>query len=80
MAKLSGLGMFDPEWTAASLAPVVEGVLDAFGPQRVMWGSNFPVDKLYRPYRELFEALAGLVPEPMHAAIFAGTARRFYRL
>ncbi len=80
MAKLSGLGMFDPEWTAASLAPVVEGVLGAFGPQRVMWGSNFPVDKLYRPYRELFEALAGLVPEPMHAAIFAGTARRFYRL
>jgi predicted TIM-barrel fold metal-dependent hydrolase len=79
-AKLSGLGMFDPDWTRSSLAPILEGVLEAFGPSRTMWGSNFPVDKLYRSYRELLETVAELVPTTMHGAVFAGTARRFYRL
>jgi predicted TIM-barrel fold metal-dependent hydrolase len=78
--KLSGLGMFDPRWTRRSLAPIVDGVLETFGPARTMWGSNFPVDKLYRSYGELVDAVAGLVPAAMHADVFAGTARRFYRL
>jgi predicted TIM-barrel fold metal-dependent hydrolase len=79
-AKLSGLGMFDPGWTRDSLAPIVEGVLDAFGPDRVMWGSNFPVDRLYRAYRPLLETVAAMVPERMHAAVFEGTATRVYRI
>ena len=79
-AKISGLGMFDPQWTPASLAPIIEGVLAAFGPARTMWGSNFPVDKLYRSYRELIDAVARQVPRDMHEAVFAGTARAFYRL
>lgn len=78
--KLSGLGMFNPAWTAATLAPVVAGVLAAFGPERTMWGSNFPVDRLYRGYRPMLETMAALVPPAMHGAVFAGTARRFYRL
>lgn len=78
--KISGLGMFDPGWTPASLRPIVEGALAAFGPDRAMWGSNFPVDKLYRGYGELFDAVAAIVPEKDRPAVFAGTARRFYRL
>jgi predicted TIM-barrel fold metal-dependent hydrolase len=80
VAKLSGLGMTDPDWTPATLAPVVEAVLDAFGPDRTLWGSNFPVDKLYRSYRPLFEAVWACVPASDRPAVFAGTARRFYRL
>jgi predicted TIM-barrel fold metal-dependent hydrolase len=79
-AKISGLGMFDRQWTRSSLAPVVEGVLEAFGPTRTMWGSNFPVDKLYNGYRPLLETVASLVPDAMHAPVFAGTATSFYRL
>lgn len=79
-AKLSGLGMFDPAWTAASLRPVVDGVLEAFGAERVMWGSNFPVDRLYRGYRPLVETVAALVPDALHADVFERTATRFYRL
>lgn len=78
--KLSGLGMFNPAWTADSLAPLVEAVLAAFGPTRTMWGSNFPVDGLYRGYRPLLETLASLVPPEQHDHVFAGTARRVYRL
>jgi predicted TIM-barrel fold metal-dependent hydrolase len=80
VCKLSGLGMFNPAWTPEDLAPIIDGVLQAFGPDRVLWGSNFPVDKLYRPYRALFEAVWARVPEANREAVFAVTAARFYRL
>jgi len=78
--KLSGLGMFEHDWTEASLAPLVERVLDAFGPQRVMWGSNFPVDSLTSDYARLFTTLQRLVPPHMHADVFRETALKFYDL
>ena len=80
VCKLSGLGMFDPDWTPASLAPIIDTVLQCFGPERVMWGSNFPVDRLYRDYRSLFMAIWNQVPEAARPAVFGGTASRFYRL
>lgn len=52
--KISGLGMFDHDWTVDSLRPVFDTVLEAFGPQAVMFGSNFPVDKLYGAYDKLW--------------------------
>lgn len=80
VCKLSGLGMFDPHWTAKTLAPIAEGVLHAFGADRVMWGSNFPVDKLYRGYRDTFDALRQAVPEHARDRVFGLNAARFYRL
>lgn len=80
MCKLSGLGMFDPLWTRRSLSPVVEGVIQTFGAERVMWGSNFPVDKLYRDYRSLFRTVRDIVPPAFHDAVFGDVAARFYRL
>lgn len=79
VCKISGLGMFDPDWTPQSLAPIVEGVLEAFPHDRIMWGSNFPVDRLYRDYRALFAAIRDIIPEASHTAIFGETAMRFYR-
>ena len=78
--KLSGLGMFDRDWTRESLAPIVGTVLEVFGPKRVMWGSNFPVDKLYRSYEESLSALLTIVPTSMHEQVFRSTAERFYRI
>jgi predicted TIM-barrel fold metal-dependent hydrolase len=78
--KLSGLGMFDPDWTGQSLDRIVTPVLEIFGAERVMWGSNFPVDKLYRSYRALFDAIWSLIPADDREQVFGGTARRFYRL
>jgi predicted TIM-barrel fold metal-dependent hydrolase len=78
--KLSGFGMFDPAWTAETLRPLVAGVLQAFGAERTMWGSNFPVDKLYRDYSSLFGTLLALVPPAAQDDVFRGTATAFYRL
>ncbi len=76
--KLSGLGMFDHDWTTDSLAPVVERCLDQFTPDRLMFGSNFPVDSLYSDYRRLTASLKTLVPVSAHSPVFGGTAERFY--
>jgi len=78
--KLSGFGMFDANWNRDSIAPLVEGCLELFGPDRCMFGSNFPVDKLFSDYARVFDSLMSLVPAEMHAAVFSDTAERFYRL
>ena len=78
--KISGLGMFEPDWTTDTMAPVIDHILDAFGPKRTMWGSNFPVDKLFGPFDRALEAVASRVPEADRDAVFRGAATRFYRL
>ncbi|NOD35843.1 MULTISPECIES: amidohydrolase [unclassified Ruegeria] len=78
--KLSGLGMFDHKWTAESVRPIVDECLAQFGANRVMFGSNFPVDKLYGDYASLMQAYHDLVPAEVHSAVFSQTAARFYDL
>jgi predicted TIM-barrel fold metal-dependent hydrolase len=81
--KLSGFGMFDHEWSARSIKPITDHVLDCFGSNRSMFGSNFPVDKLYRDYQSLyaayFEVTEGLTDDEK-AAVFAETSASFYRI
>jgi predicted TIM-barrel fold metal-dependent hydrolase len=77
VAKISGLGMLRP---AGNNAALVEGVLDSFGPSRSMWGSNVPVDALYRPWRALLAEAMAPIADGDRPAVFAETARRFYRL
>ena len=76
--KLSGLGMFDHNWQTENFRPIVETVLDQFGPDRVMFGSNFPVDKLYSDYAKLSAAYRKLIPQEMQVAVFSETAAKFY--
>ena len=78
--KLSGLGMFDHHWTPGTLRPVVQEVIAQFGPDRIMFGSNFPVDSLYSDYATLIDAMRSLVPEAMHKGVFHATAAEFYGL
>lgn len=80
VCKLSGLGMFDHNWIKAGFRPIVDEVLGQFGPDRVMFGSNFPVDKLYSDYARLADAYTSLLPEAAKDAVFHSTAARFYRL
>lgn len=82
--KLSGLVTEAPaDWALDDLRPFVDHVLDAFGPQRVMWGSDWPVCRLRASYDEWFDAseklTAGLSPSDRDE-VFGGTATRFYRL
>ena len=54
--KISGLGMFDHEWTVESFRPYVLQTLDFFGVERSMFASNFPVDKLFSDYVRVWTA------------------------
>ncbi len=76
--KLSGLGMFDHNWTHSGVEPIVTTVMDQFGPTRVMFGSNFPVDSLSSSFKELFERLTNLVGEKYFEDVFFKTAQRIY--
>lgn len=83
-AKLSGLdaGAADA-WTAATIAPYVECALELFGPERLMFGSDWPVANMrggYRKvWREINTALAGLSRDERDS-VLGGTAIAFYRL
>jgi predicted TIM-barrel fold metal-dependent hydrolase len=81
--KISGLGMFDLQWTTESIRPVVLETLEAFGPDRSMFASNFPVDKLFSSYAAVwkaFDAITSDLSEGDRAKLFRETAKRIYRL
>ena len=63
--------------------PYVETCIDAFGPQRAMFESNYPVDKWAGSYATLWNALKRLASgasDDEKRALFAGTAARVYRV
>ncbi|MEU6414280.1 amidohydrolase family protein [Microbispora sp. NPDC046933] len=84
-AKVSGLNTAaDPEsWTAGDLRPYVDHAMELFGPERLMFGGDWPVSILAGDYatvwRETNVLLAGL-SEADRAAVLGGTAARFYRI
>ncbi|MFI7382427.1 amidohydrolase family protein [Streptomyces sp. NPDC049813] len=79
VAKLSGMVTeADPAaWTVETLRPWAHTVLDAFGPGRVMFGSDWPVCTLAASYAQVVDVAAQLVGG-VDADVFAGTARRVY--
>lgn len=81
MCKLSGLiTEAAPGAAMESLAPYVEAALDLFGPERLVWGSDWPVILLNGTYRAWLELARSVVPARHHDAVFGGNALRFYRL
>lgn len=82
--KFSGLVTEAGEdWTVDDLRPYARHVLDVFGPERVMWGSDWPVCRLRAPYakwRAAAEALVAHLDDAARARVFGGTAAAFYRL
>ena len=94
--KLGGLGMRmfgfthhtgelppSSEELAAAWRPYIETCIAAFGPERAMFESNFPVDKGSGGYAALwnaFKRIAAGYSAAEKAALFSGTASKFYRL
>ncbi|MCV0428082.1 MAG: amidohydrolase family protein [Roseibium sp.] len=54
--KISGLAQADPNWTPESIRPLVDQVINVFGADRCLLGSNFPVEKLVSTYRTVWDA------------------------
>ncbi|MEU1590398.1 amidohydrolase family protein [Micromonospora sp. NPDC005710] len=84
-AKLSGLvtEVDAASWIPADLRPAVEHALDVFGPDRLMFGSDWPVCLLatsYARWVSVLDDLLGSLSEPERTAIWCRTAGRVYRL
>ena len=85
VCKLSGLATEAnwSSWDADTLRPAVEHVLEAFGPDRLMFGSDWPVCELAGPYGEILAAANKLTESCTSSEreqIFHRTATRVYRL
>jgi L-fuconolactonase len=84
ICKISGIVARVPkQWSAADLAPIVNHCLDAFGPERVVFGSDWPVCLNGAPLRDWVAALKQVIagrPITEHRLLLRENAVRFYRL
>lgn len=82
VCKLSGLVTEAARnWEIANLRPAVELVLHCFGPERILWGSDWPVVDLAGGFERWFAAAETLLADlsaDEKAAIFGGNAERVY--
>jgi predicted TIM-barrel fold metal-dependent hydrolase len=83
VSKLSGFGTFIHRNDAAHIGWLISETVRMFGAERCLFGSNFPIEKLWTDYSALVAAHragAGGLPAAEQAAIFHDTACRVYRL
>ncbi len=84
VAKLSGLDTAaGPGWTRAELRPSIDVALEAFGPDRLLFGSDWPVCRMFSTYGEVVGAAIDAVADLTTAerrAILGETAARVYGL
>jgi L-fuconolactonase len=78
--KLSGLVTEADwkSWTPEQIKPYVTRVLEWFGPERCMFGSDWPVCLLAAPYADVVEMMRSIIGDD--ANVFGGTATRVYAL
>lgn len=81
ICKISGLGMGDHDWTVESIRPWVLGCIEAFGVERCIFATNWPVDSLFSSYDAVIEAYTEIVAgfsEGERRDLFAGNTERLY--
>ncbi len=83
VCKLSGLAMPLGSMRAEALRPWLDFAIGAFGAERCMFASNFPVDSAAGSFDDLyttFDTVTSGLDDGSREALFAGTAERVYRL
>jgi L-fuconolactonase len=85
VCKVSGIvASAEPgKWTSDDLAPIIDHTLEVFGPDRVMFGGDWPVCTLAATYRQWLDALKAVVrerPAEEQRKLFHDSAVRFYGL
>jgi predicted TIM-barrel fold metal-dependent hydrolase len=81
--KLSGLGTFAHASTIEVMQETVLNTVQMFGADRCLYGSNFPIEKLWTDYASLYRAFRGVIAELGEAEqvrILHDTAARLYRM
>lgn len=83
VSKLSALGTFIHRNDRSHIADVVGQTIEIFGADRCLFGSNYPIEKLWTSYADLVDAHRSVMSsfdEATQKAVFSGTAKRVYRL
>jgi predicted TIM-barrel fold metal-dependent hydrolase len=81
--KISGLGQPGMPWSVEANRGVVLDAIQIFGPDRVMFASNFPVDSLVASFGTIFAGFFEITEGFSAAerdAMFRGNAARLYRV
>lgn len=81
--KLSGLGTFVHACRDDVIGPIVKETVALFGADRCLFGSNFPIEKLWTDYATLYRTFRNAIAhlgEAEQSAILHGTAARLYRI
>ena len=81
--KISGLAMIDHTWSVDSIRPWVETCIEAFGVDRCMFATNWPLDSLYSNYETLVRAYREIVKSLDPAdqrRLFRENAEGYYRI
>lgn len=82
VCKVSGIAMTDTRFTLDSLRPWVRQCVETFGPDRILVGSNWPLDRLRGSYDAVMGHLRALISEdsaPDRDQMLRGTAHRVYQ-
>jgi predicted TIM-barrel fold metal-dependent hydrolase len=80
--KISGLGTFLHRCDRDAIRPVILETVEIFGADRCLFGSNFPIEKIWTDYATLFDVTASILDElnaGEKAAVLGETAKRIYR-
>ena len=81
--KISGFGIKGVGWPLDQQRPIIDALIDAFGPARCMFASNFPVDGLTGSFDTIYSGFKTATAELSRAdraMLFRDTALRVYRL
>ena len=83
IVKISALGMGDPRWTLDSMRPLVLHCIETFGVERTVFGSNWPMDRLFSSYPDVIGAYAEIIRAftlTEQTAMFSSNAERYFRI
>jgi predicted TIM-barrel fold metal-dependent hydrolase len=81
--KLSGLGMYSLGLTYVQARQVIRDIIQIFGVERTIYGSNFPLEKLHASYEDFFVIYRKVLSEyseSQQRAVLYDNAARFYRI
>ena len=81
--KISGLGITDRAWTPESIRPIVLECIEAFGSERAMFASDFPVERVhgtFDAFYSAFDAITADFSDDERDRLFAANAEAIYRI
>lgn len=81
--KISGLGMFDQQWSTESIKPIVLDCIEIFGIDRCFFATNFPVDKLFSSYEKIWTSYFDITKnfsDNEKNKLYYKNAEKFYRI